>query len=296
MVRLEELEALDLMLWLQNGCIAAEVAGTNQSTICRRARRAMDTFAVRLLRRKDAWQVSSPMAPLLNLQRQVHQQWRLRTHQGLRLNVPYWSRQPLRHAPLSGWIINPENGPLVCENPLKLLRAHVIDACLITPTQLAQDACSDLALFELYRTWIDLHVFVSEAEDQHCWDSRPQDLLAHGRLDPLPFLPSSCRLSSLQRFETLRRELHLPVCDSLQGPEPSSASAPRLAFLTPVMAYGRADLRPLQLQLNWPYRECLAVLRSNADQPPIQALTEQLGAGLPQLLTSLVPGGLRACG
>ncbi len=292
MLRIEELEALDLLLWLQSGVTAAEVAGTNQSTICRRAKRALDTFQAELMRERVTWRVETPLAPLLDLQRQIHQQWRFKTGRSLRLNVPSWSRPLLKGCALPGWIISPEGGPLVCENPLALLRGHVIEACLLTPTQLAEGPQADLAVVDLYGSRIDLRLIAGAESCSQAMDSpqAAQDLLAHGCLQLLPFLPSSCRASSRQRLETLRHELGVACRDIAAAPWRQSAAAAQLAFLTPVMAHGLSALRPLPLHLDWPYRESLVVLRSTVDEPAVQVLLESLQRQLPSTLQALVPG------
>lgn len=295
MLRLEELEALDLLVWLQSGVTAAAVAGTNQSTISRRAKRALDSFRAELVRDRLAWSIETPLAPLLDLQRQIHQQWRFKSRRFLRLNAPAWSRAALRALPLPGWILNPEDGPLVCENPLELLRAHVIEACLVTPTQLAGGQHRDLALFDLYGTHIALHRVAAEPETEApITPYAAQNLLVHGRLNLPPFLPGSCCASSHQRFAQLRRELGLAGNGSAAEPRRRSEAPPQLVFLTPVMARGLDALRPLPLSLEWPYRESLAVLRSNADQPAVQALVERLQSQLSRMLQNLVPGGIAA--
>lgn len=296
MVRLEELEALDLLVWLQSGNTAAAVSGTNQSTICRRAHRALDCFQAELRRHSGAWQVLTPLAPLLDLQRQIHQHWRFKVGRRLRLNAPAWSRAALGGCSLPGWITTPEDGPLVCENPLELLRAQVIDACLLTPTQLAGQPQADLALFDLYDSRVDLHL-IGGGEPETPASISPQaaqDLLIHSRLQLQPFLPSSCCLSSHQRFEQLRRDLGLDRSDTLAVRRRGGDASPRLAFLTPLMARGLGELRPLPLPLEWPYRESLAVLRSSADRPAVQALVETLQHQLPRRLQQLVPGGAAA--
>jgi len=296
MLRIEELEALDLVVWLRSSTAAAALAGTNQSTISRRARRALELFQAELRRDRQAWRVQTPLAAVLHLQRQVHQQWRLRSGRGLRLQVPPWSRAAVRSCLLPGWEITPADGPQRCETPLELLRDHVIEACLLTPTQLAGQPMDDLVLFDLYGSRIDLHL-VASAGPQDPAEHSPQAaaaLLLQGRLQPLPFLPGSCTLSSQQRFAQLRRELDPPADGSAEGAWRLPIEAPQLAFLTPVMAAGLAGLRPLPLPLEWPYRESLVMLRSVADQPALQALVERLSCELPPTLQRLVPGGVAA--
>lgn len=291
MVRLEELEALDLLLWLQNGITAASVVGTNQSTICRRAQRVLTTFAARLHRDKSDWWIETPLFGLLDLQRQIHQQVRFRRRSALRLNVPFWSRSLVDRCSLSGWLRNPEQGPLVCEQPLELLRRHVIDAALVTPTQVAQQPSDDLLLFDLYRTRIDLHLLAGAA-----WEGVPDpspeaatDLLRRSRLKLMPFLPASCCASSRLRYEELCGQLGLPALEPGRDSSADPGPLAPVAFLTPVMALGLDRQRPMTLDLEWPYHEYLAVLRSQADQPAIQSLVEQLRSGMPRALRQLVP-------
>ncbi|MFM7311909.1 MAG: hypothetical protein ACKO0M_01870 [Cyanobium sp.] len=287
MVRLEELEALDLVLWLQHGATAAFLVGTNQSTISRRSQRVLTTFQGRLLRGRHGWKVKSPLLSLLDLQRQIHQLVRLRRRSGLRLNVPFWSRRLVQGPAPEGWLINPEQGPLVCEQPLELLRSHVIDACLVTPTQLEDRETADLVLFDLYSTRIDLHLLTGRADPSPDPSSEAAlDLLHGGRLELPPFLPSSCCASSRRRFEEIRSRFAL--ADSEPGGREGSP-LPSLAFLTPVMAMALDGPRPqrLPLQLDWPYRETLAVLREHADLPAIQLLADHLRVGLTQAVRAL---------
>ncbi|MFM7086224.1 MAG: hypothetical protein ACKOXO_04425 [Cyanobium sp.] len=312
MVKLEELEALDLLLWLQNGTLVAELRGTNQSTISRRCQRVLRMFNARLLRRPGGWYLRSKLESLLALQRLLHQQYRFRLGGDLRLNVPCWTRSALRGELLPHWILNPEQGPILCDNPLELLRNHVIDACLVTPTQMQQQGSDDLVLFDLYDTRIDLYSLTPAPPGDPClhhpsaalplpaiWrapehaaaDAIPSSLVASGRAAPgcaadldllagsrlqlVGFLPGSCRVSSQQRYASLRQSLGLPAPQ-----HPEEAAAPPVAFLTPLMARWMDRPRRMDLPLEWPYRESLAVLRSNAQEPCIQQLLEALRACL----------------
>lgn len=276
MVTLQELEALDLMLWLRSGTTVATLVDANQSSISRRSQRALQRFQARLRRQGQGWSIQTRLHVLLDLERRLHQQFRLHRQQGLRLNVPHWSQPPLRGCPLPGWVINPENGPLLCDNPLDLLRSHVIDACLITPTQVDAPQ-QDLALFEIYSTDIDLYEIAPTAAEKGGSDhgARPTmtlDILEQGRLLPPDFLPTTCRGSSLERFEDLCTQYGLPAPSSV----PDSSRRHALAFLTPAMASRLERPRWLSLEIAWPYRESLAVLRANAEEPAVQLLLECL--------------------
>lgn len=281
MVSIEQLEALDLLIWLQNGNTVADLLGTNQSTISRRTQRVLSLFEGRLQRRAQGLTVASPLASLLDLQRQIHQRYRLSQQSRLRLNAPPWSRPWLRSCLPAGWLLNPGQGVRACEDPLLLLRDHVIDACLVTPTQIEQSESADIVFHELYQSHIDLYGLAPRrAGDQRSPDLiDPPRILASSRLELLPFLPRSCRDSSRLRFEALRLE---------QGLEPDAptTAAPdvAVAFLTPLMAARVGAARPLKLAMEWPYRESLAVLRSHAGEPAIQELLARARASLQRAL------------
>lgn len=281
MVTLQELEALDLMLWLRSGNTVAALVGANQSSISRRSQRALQRFQARLRRHGPGWSIQTRFHVLLDLERRLHQQFRLHRQQGLRLNVPRWSQPPLRDCLLPGWVVNPEHGPLRCDNPLELLRSHVIDACLVTPTQI-DPSQQDLALFEIYSTDIDLYEIGAAAGEgsRGARPTRAADILGLGRLQPPDFLPTSCHVSSLDRFQGLCAQHGLPTPSSAGD----SSFRPSLAFLTPLMASRLERPRWLSLEIGWPYRESLAVLRSNAEEPAVQLLLECLRSAFDRAL------------
>ena len=276
MVNLDSLAALDLVLWLGTTERAAALAHSNQSTVSRRSRTVLQTFQLRLARSRDGW-MPRGNSSLLALERRVHQRARFLGKQPLRLQVPCWSHpRALRHLP-EGWCANPQQSGWVCENPVGLLRDRVIDACLITPTQLPWPT-EDLLLLDLYRRPIELTVFDGGLSDAH----QPSDLPArtagplHLRL--LPFLPRSCRDRSREWFDALHGSAQAEgpsaggVCRSISGHDPVS-----VAFLTPEMR--EAQERPWIVDAGlepYPYVERLAVLVENAGQPAIQRLQEHL--------------------
>ena len=135
MVSLDQLAALDLLLWLTGSERAAKLEDTNQSTIVRRSQAAEACFEVAIQRDPSGWRLEGD-SQLLQLERQLHQLARLLGHRPLRLHAPFWTRKTqLRQLP-QGWCCNPATATSVCENPVELLRARVIDAALLTPTQL----------------------------------------------------------------------------------------------------------------------------------------------------------------
>ena len=272
MVSLDHLAALDLLLWLGTTERAAALAGTNQSTISRRSRMVLEAFELRLGRSADGWWPSGDTS-LLALERQVHQRARFLGRSPLRLQAPDWSRQQaLRRLP-EGWCVNPARPGIVCDDPVALLRARVIDACLLTPTQLPERT-DDLRLFDLYRRPIELTVLEGGASPA-CRRSSASSRL---QLDLLPFLPRSCRVRSSAWFETLTGGLQQEAAwsQALRDRSPANAGV-CVAFLTP-------EMREIQERPWWvvdavepyPYVERLAVLAEHAQAPVLQQLRERL--------------------
>ena len=279
MVSIENLEALDLLIWLQNGNTVGQLVGTNQSTISRRVQRVLSVFEARLQRRAEGLELVCQLDSLLDLQRLIHQHYRLVQQQRLRLNAPHWSLPSLRSSLPGGWLLNPGLGERPSDTPLQLLRDHVIDACLVTPTQVQHTGGDDIVLFDLYDSRIDLYGLPPrQGCDLRCPDlGDPTRLLATSRLELLPFLPSSCRHHSRLRFEALLQEQGLQEERHRRG-----SPAVAVAFLTPLMAARVNAAQPLNLKVEWPYQESLAVLRCHADQPAIGALLARIRRSLRQ--------------
>lgn len=278
MVTQEQLAALDLLIWLQSTERAAQLALSNQSTICRRTQTVLRQFGLKLERAPSGRRAAGDLE-LLDLERQVHQQARFRGHQPLRLHVPYWTRRDaLRDLP-AGWCANPLWPDLVCEDPLTLLREHILDACLVTPTQLParQD---DLGILELYRRPIQLILFPppddhpADLRDRFWWQQENGQL----NLRLMPFLPQSCRQRSSDWFKALGAAAG-PGPERLRRLKPSRDAGESLtvAFLTPEMT--AAQDRPWQVEDTvqpYPYVERLVVLADHAAEPAVLRLQEQL--------------------
>jgi len=269
MVSLDHLAALDLLQWLGTTERAAALAYTNQSTISRRHRTALQTFGLRLVRSQDGWKLQGSQQ-LLTLERQVHQRARFAGRQPLRLQVPFWSRHRLCHQLPDGWCVNPALMGLVCEDPVALLRDRVLDACLLTPTQLPAGT-DDLLLIDLYSRPIEFTVFDVDG-------GAPAPAVGRGRMEPnrwrlnlLPFLPRSCCDRSQQWFRALQ-----PAAAALDDHVEAVDPMP-VAFLTPEMRM--AQERPFWVSSAvdpYPYVERVAVLAENASEPALQRLQEHL--------------------
>jgi len=275
-VTLEQLEALDLLIWLQTTERAAAMARTDQSTISRRSRMTLQQFGLKLMR-SSGGRCCDGNTELLQLQRLVHQRARLQGREPLRLQVPYWTRRMAQWRLPKGWCSNPPDPAVACEDPVGLLRDRVIDACLITSCQLPAQA-EDLILFELYRRPLELTVFGSvpapHAASAVC---RQRDAGAL-TLELMRFLPSSCARNAASLFEALTGAA--PPRRRPQSFESSASTPLSVSFLTPEMR--DAQERPWRVDDALEpclYIERLAVLAENAQTPAMQRLLNQL---LPQ--------------
>ena len=279
MVSEDHLAALDLLQWLGTTERAASLAYTNQSTISRRHRTTLELFGLLLVRSLDGWKLQGS-TQLLALERQVHQQARFAGRQPLRLQVPFWSRHRLCSTLPDGWCTNPALMGVVCEDPIALLRDRVLDACLVTPTQMPT-AAEDLLLLDLYRRPIEFTVF--ETEGGCSAAAAGGRWLEPGRWDLqlMPFLPRSCRDRSQQWFRALQQSVGA-IDHHGEALEPMP-----VAFLTP-------EMRQAQELPCWtsdavdpyPYVERLAVLAENAAEPALQRLQEHLLAQAAPLMAA----------
>lgn len=235
MVSLDQLAALDLLLWLTGSQRAARMEHTNQSTIVRRSQAVEACFGVVIQRDPSGWRLAGDNQ-LLRMERQLHQQARLLGHRPLRLHAPFWTLQNgLRRLP-PGWCANPATAMAVCENPVELLRAHVIDAALLTPTQLPAER-NDLVCVELYSSPIELTVLAESQLSDPLGTYRTLRDQGELVMRQPSFLPRSCLLRCQEWFG----ELLEPAGGAAGSPAPSngrSASEPTplsVAFLTPEM-------------------------------------------------------------
>ena len=87
MVTLEDLAAFDLQVWLGSGQLAAEALHCHPSRISRRCRVVVEKFELLSLRRCTYEGRTPDWHQLLRLERRVHQQHRLMTAKGLRLEA-----------------------------------------------------------------------------------------------------------------------------------------------------------------------------------------------------------------
>ena len=278
MVTEEQLTALDLTLWLGSTERAAAFDFSNQSTISRRNQKVLKRFGIDLKRSNAELLVSGELL-LLDLERQVHQIARLKHERCLRLQVPFWLQQSPGLVVPKSWKMNSARADFSCTNPVTLVREHVLDACLATPTQIPDDR-DDLFILELHQRPIELTLLqrTEESEGDLKDGFRSNLEICNLELQLMPFLPTSCCERSQQWFEEL---LKLSNPDEQAGTAPGPASHPGesfpMAYLTPEMRMAQ----PMAFQVYedfepYTYTEHLIVLAKHANEPAIQALIESL--------------------
>ena len=134
MVSQEDLEALDLLIWLSNGQDVANKIHCNQSTISRRYTYVCKKFKIEFERSREKISIKpSPLDNLLKLERQVHQG--LRLHEGYRLRADLseldndteeWNTK----LTAKGWITGKHKEPNT-DKLITLLNERIIDAAII---------------------------------------------------------------------------------------------------------------------------------------------------------------------
>jgi len=126
MIPVEELDALDLLIWLGRGSDAADRLGCNQSTVSRRSKHCLQVFDLRLHRNRDG-DPCTRSHDLLHLERQVHQLHRLRRNCNLRLDASLLAAPLLQGALPDGWMVG-HLDELGWQRPLQLLQERILDA------------------------------------------------------------------------------------------------------------------------------------------------------------------------
>ena len=139
MIRLDQLAALDLFLWMGSGAAAAEVLGVNQSTVWRQQRHVLGLLGLRVVSHSGVAQLRGD-AELLLAEREVHQLARLKGFAPSRIDANYASGPWFLGTVPEGWIAGRFDLPGL-QRPLALLRERVLDAwvCSYQPDLPAAD-------------------------------------------------------------------------------------------------------------------------------------------------------------
>ena len=175
--------------------------------------------------------------------------------------------------------MNPPRANLSCADPVTLLREHVLDACLATPTQIPA-VRDDLFILELHHRPIDLTLLIQNDQTQSDLEDRFQWRLENGNLQLklMPFLPASCRERSQQWFENLLT-IARPERQEAMAVRPSRHSGQ--SFLVAYLTEEMRMAQPLHCQVHqdfepFTYTEHLVILAQHINEPAILALLESL--------------------
>lgn len=272
MVTEEQLEALDLLLWLGNGQLAGARQSCNQSSISRRIASCLEILRVRL-KRQDGHYVLSETRDYLLLERQLHQLLRLRAGERLRLEATHCVSHVLLQAPLPGWMLGSFDHRSV-ERMFELLRQRVIDAWITSDTfDLPAADDPDLAVIQLthWPAWVlaDAHHPLCQVSGLSIGDLDRFPVLAFpetiypvmaGALDDIGFGASHTRLARYDRGSWNR----------------CTADEVTLSFGGSVSAHGS----PGQVRLAWDLElfsgEALVLRRDLISHLQVALLVEQL--------------------
>jgi hypothetical protein len=264
MVLVEELDALDLLIWLGSGSAVAQRLGCDQSTISRRSRQCQQVL------RDNA---------MLQLQREVHQLYRLRQGRQLRLDASLLAAPLLGGAQPEGWIAGHLNR-LGWRRPLQLLQDRILDAWITAMGQeLGQLEGLDVCRIPLARTPL---LLASQPDHPLLRQSRLQ-------LSDVGHLP---RLAPRQgRYPRTERLLGAKGLEN--GGQHRSGSL-MLHYGTAFSLAHQPSLRPLPLDLGVSTELTLVVRRDLVEQPSVGALVHELRQRLVAACRSgsLADGGL----
>lgn len=127
MVFIEQLEALDMLLWLRSGEAASPHCQCDQSSISRRTQVVLNTFGLQLKRGHEYTLAGETR--LLQKERYVHQLARFTrvSQRPLRLEATHYIHQQLARPATANWVLGPchHRG---CGTLLSMLRDRIIDA------------------------------------------------------------------------------------------------------------------------------------------------------------------------
>lgn len=272
MISVEELNALDLLIWLGRGEDAAHRLGCNQSTISRRCQTVLHTFTLRLQKDADGWPCTR-RHDLLQQERDLHQLYRLRTGLPLRLDASLLAAPLLRPGAPEGWWRGPLD-EVGWQRPLQLLEQRILDAWVTGMGQeLPSGASSWFVAIPLLRT--PLHL-VARAEDPLLLETglKTCDLAGIPRLAP--------RSGSYARTEQLLgswRQRQPPLLLESQARRrrlDTDDSRRLLQYGTAVSLAAQRHWRPLALNMGVTTESCLVVHRDLAEEPRLQGLLQLL--------------------
>lgn len=270
MVTVETLEALDLLIWLGSGSLAAKRAHCNQSTVSRRVHQAETSFGLKLQRRGSQWHLSGNSL-LVRMEREVHQLNRIQRNHHLRLQAPAWSHDQLLRPLPHGWIINPSTAPGSPHHCLDLLKERVVDACLATLPERPSSDDRRFIYFDLYSSPIHLIALA----DSHVLDISSPTRLEIGSCCQISTFPFNPRAQKLFIHSFFQHHFQPDQAYAFAGQRQKEA----VYFANSLMLKSlRSSLPVVELDVAVPshYVESLVVLHDNRNAPAIAELIDTL--------------------
>ena len=157
MISVADLKYLDFQIWLRSGEECAKRLFTAQSTISRRNAETLKTFDLRTKRNEFGEWIIEGDTRLLNMERNIHQLYRLCNHEEkLRLEATFWSGPTLATPVPEGWI-NGVWDHVGMTRPLHLIREGIIDAWISSyQPDLPEPDNPDFAIIDLCKTPVKL--------------------------------------------------------------------------------------------------------------------------------------------
>ena len=157
MISVADLKYLDFQIWLRSGEECAKRLFTTQSTISRRNTETLKTLDLRTKRDEFGEWIVEGDARLLNMERNIHQLYRLSNNEEkLRLEATFWSGPTLATPVPEGWI-NGVWDHVGMTRPLHLIREGIIDAWISSyQPDLPEPDNPDFAIIDLCKTPVKL--------------------------------------------------------------------------------------------------------------------------------------------
>ena len=268
MVTLEQLEALDQLIWQRSSIAAAQRCFCDQSSIVRRAQSTLKAFGLKLIRGSE-YQLLGDCS-ILRLERLVHQQARFLGRLPLRLEATHYIREALSDPPIRGWSLGP------CHHRgystfLGLLQERIVDAWITSDLQDLPDSRE----FAVIRLWDwpgelvvhPLHPLAGETGLSRSDLDRFPSLILPAELYPelarVVHAKGFGQISQLQRYDL----------GSWDGLTQDRATISYGSSLTLELD---ANLTSLDWDLGLTGGEALIVLREWLEQPALQLLLDDL--------------------
>ena len=281
MVTPEELEALDLMCWLCHGEDAALLSYCNQSTISRRSQNALKVF--NLKPSLDlGFHGQGVQHRLLQMEREVHQLYRLIGGRRLRLHAPYWASRLLDGQLDADWMVNPARKKEPVGAALRLLEDRVIDAMITETSQRPADDNPKFVCFDLYEVPLILcaeDLTEKQAVNPLCSETglSSGDVRGLSRVKPQGFLSPESKGCVVQLFNHLYGDSQDADCGSDQLLEDRSSVTFFMAH-HPLAFEDFGHYRRIDYDCGFRAKESLVVLRGLEESPQVLRLLEMLSS------------------